>query len=61
MPQHTPNLPVCRNCDGFPTVAITAGARHCDGSRVTIRVACLTCHGTGHTAPASAARVPAWR
>jgi DnaJ-class molecular chaperone len=54
MPQHAPNTPVCRDCDGFPVVAITTGTRHDDGTRVTLRVTCLTCQGTGHTAPAAA-------
>lgn len=52
MPQHISNQPVCHHCDGFPVVAITTGARHRDGSRVTIRVTCRDCRGTGHTAPA---------
>ncbi|MFI6566879.1 hypothetical protein [Streptomyces sp. NPDC050534] len=50
MPQHAPNTPVCRDCDGFPAVAITTGTRHDDGTRVTLRVTCSTCQGTGHTA-----------
>jgi len=54
MPQHVPNTSVCRDCDGFATAAITTGARHRDGSRVTLRVACPACQGTGHPAPASA-------
>ncbi|MGW6491996.1 hypothetical protein [Streptomyces sp. NPDC055056] len=49
MPQHVPNTPVCRDCDGFPVVAITTGTRDCDGSRTTLRVACRACRGTGHT------------
>ncbi|MET8690254.1 hypothetical protein ABZV77_39215 [Streptomyces sp. NPDC004732] len=53
MPQYASNRPVCRNCDGFPTVAITTGARYHDGSRVTVRATCRTCNGTGHTAPAA--------
>ncbi|MCD7440103.1 hypothetical protein K4B79_17965 [Streptomyces lincolnensis] len=48
MPQHARNTPVCRNCDGFPVVAITTGDRHGDGTRVTLNVICLTCKGTGH-------------
>ncbi|WP_306334220.1 hypothetical protein [Streptomyces sp. KL118A] len=47
MPQHTLNRPICRDCDGFPVVAITTGTRHRDGSRVTFRVRCRTCTGTG--------------
>ncbi|MPY54097.1 hypothetical protein [Streptomyces acidicola] len=54
MPQHALNTPVCRDCDGFATVAITTGTRHRDGSRSTLRVACPSCKGTGHTAPAAA-------
>ncbi|MDX2933992.1 hypothetical protein [Streptomyces ipomoeae] len=30
---------------------ITTGTRHRDGSRVTVRVDCPTCKGTGRTAP----------
>ncbi|MGY4969344.1 hypothetical protein ACWGCC_08925 [Streptomyces nigrescens] len=37
----------CRDCDGFPTVAITTGRATTDGSRHTITVTCRTCHGTG--------------
>ncbi|GHE65125.1 hypothetical protein GCM10014715_18350 [Streptomyces spiralis] len=53
MPQHAQNTRVCRDCDGFAAVAITAGTRHPDGTRVTLIVACPTCKGTGHTAPAA--------
>ncbi|MGW6492667.1 hypothetical protein [Streptomyces sp. NPDC055056] len=49
MPQHVPNTPVCRNCDGFPVVAITTGTRNIDGSRTTLRIACRACKGTGRT------------
>ncbi|MGY1499304.1 hypothetical protein ACW4TU_22420 [Streptomyces sp. QTS52] len=49
MPQLVPNLPVCRDCDGFATAAITTGTRHRDGSRVTLRVTCPACQGTGTT------------
>ncbi|MFG2462451.1 hypothetical protein ACGFWE_36055 [Streptomyces sp. NPDC048523] len=53
MPQHAPNTPVCRDCDGFPTVAITTGTRNTDGTRTTLTITCPTCKGTGHrTAPA---------
>ncbi len=48
MPQHAPTRRICRDCDGFATVAITTGTRHADGSRVTVRVTCPTCKGTGH-------------
>jgi formate dehydrogenase maturation protein FdhE len=47
MPQHVPNTPVCRNCDGFPVVAITTGGHHRDGSRVLLRVVCPACDGHG--------------
>lgn len=47
MPQHAPNTPVCRDCDGFPVVAITTGERNLDGSRTTLRITCRACHGTG--------------
>ncbi|MEU6423467.1 hypothetical protein [Streptomyces spiralis] len=47
MPQSNPNMPICRDCDGFATVAIDTGARHLDGTRVTLRVDCPTCKGTG--------------
>ncbi|MEV5184497.1 hypothetical protein AB0K88_32635 [Streptomyces werraensis] len=56
MPQHAQNTRVCRDCDGFATAAITTGARHLDGSRVTLHVACPACKGTGHTAPAGVVR-----
>ncbi|MFD6327009.1 hypothetical protein ACFWOL_30140 [Streptomyces sp. NPDC058442] len=56
MAQHTPTLRICRACDGFATVAITTGTRHPDGTRVTIRVTCPTCQGTGHVLPAAAVR-----
>ncbi|MFG3032159.1 hypothetical protein ACGFZJ_27000 [Streptomyces sp. NPDC048253] len=49
MPQHARNTPVCRDCDGFATAAITTGTRHTDGTRATLRVACPTCKGTGST------------
>ncbi|MGW3813157.1 hypothetical protein [Streptomyces sp. NPDC005046] len=47
MPGHTSNRPLCRDCDGFPVVAITTGARNRDGSRTTLRIKCPACHGTG--------------
>ncbi|MEU0586253.1 hypothetical protein [Streptomyces sp. NPDC006132] len=56
MPQHAQNTPVCRDCDGFATVAITTGSRHADGTRATLRVDCPTCQGTGHTLLAAFAR-----
>jgi len=47
----------CHYCDGFATVAITTGTRHRDGTRVTVRVVCPACRGTGHTAaPTTASR-----
>ncbi|WP_063732154.1 hypothetical protein [Streptomyces sp. RTd22] len=54
--QHNPaHTRRCKSCDGFPTVAITTGARHRDGSCVTIRVTCPGCNGTGHATLARAA------
>ncbi|WKX23386.1 hypothetical protein [Streptomyces sp. HUAS CX7] len=50
MPQHAPTVRICRDCDGFPTVAITTGTRHPDGTRAIFRVTCTACNGTGHTA-----------
>nr|WP_030905436.1 hypothetical protein [Streptomyces sp. NRRL F-5126] len=55
MPDHAPTLPICRHCDGFPTVHITAGTRHPDGTHVTLRAVCPACQGTGHTRPAAPA------
>lgn len=49
MPQHAQTTPVCRDCDGFPVVAIDTGSRDVYGSRVTLRVDCPACRGTGHT------------
>ena len=54
MPQRTPNAPICRDCDGFASVAIDTGTRHADGTRATLRVDCPTCKGTGRIAPAAA-------
>lgn len=54
MPQHAQNTPVCRACDGFATAAITTGARHRDGTRATLTVACPACKGTGRTLRAPA-------
>ncbi|MGQ5591949.1 hypothetical protein ACUJ8N_01570 [Streptomyces sp. ESR1.13] len=54
MPQHAPTSRICRDCDGFPTVAITTGTRHPDGTRATLSVTCPTCKGTGRAAPAAA-------
>lgn len=56
MPQHAPTARICRDCDGFATVAITTGTRHPDGTRATLRVACPTCRGTGYTTPVAVAR-----
>ncbi|GHJ00626.1 hypothetical protein TPA0906_24910 [Streptomyces olivaceus] len=53
MPQHAPTARICRDCDGFPAVAITTGTRHLDGTRTTFRITCPTCKGTGHAAPAA--------
>ncbi|MFF8424876.1 hypothetical protein ACF07Y_06900 [Streptomyces sp. NPDC016566] len=54
MPQHAQNTPVCRDCDGFAAAAIDTGDRHRDGSRVTLRVDCRACKGTGNTTRAAA-------
>ncbi|WP_406353650.1 hypothetical protein [Streptomyces sp. NBC_00658] len=52
MPQHAQNTPVCPDCDGFASAAIATGARHRDGSRVTLRITCPACKGTGAARPA---------
>ncbi|MET9965042.1 hypothetical protein ABZZ80_03700 [Streptomyces sp. NPDC006356] len=57
MPAHAPSRPVCRNCDGFPVVAVTTGSRHPDGSRVLLHVVCHLCRGTGRALAASLVRV----
>ena len=56
MPQSNPNMPICRDCDGFASVVIDTGARHLDGTRVTLCVDCPACKGTGHTLPAALVR-----
>jgi RNase P subunit RPR2 len=56
MPQHAPSTPVCRDCDGFPVVAITTGTRNTDGTRATLRVTCLACKGTGRRTAAALTR-----
>jgi DnaJ-class molecular chaperone len=53
MPQHAPSPRVCHHCDGFATATVTTGTRHPDGTRNTLPVACPSCKGTGHSAPAS--------
>ncbi|MER6469352.1 hypothetical protein [Streptomyces collinus] len=53
MPQYAPKTRVCRDCDGFATVAITTGTRHADGTRATLTVACPACKGTGSTTSAA--------
>ncbi|WP_416531524.1 hypothetical protein [Streptomyces coelicoflavus] len=53
MPQHASTARICRDCDGFPMVAITTGTRHTDGTRATLRITCPTCKGTGTTTPAA--------
>lgn len=53
MPQHAPIARICRDCDGFPVVAITTGTRRPDGTRATLRITCPTCKGTGTTTPAA--------
>ncbi|MGA5439436.1 hypothetical protein ACPCKW_07890 [Streptomyces griseoincarnatus] len=57
MPQHAQITRVCRDCDGFATAAITTGTRHRDGTRVTLRVTCSACKGTGRTSSAGVVRV----
>ncbi|MGC8920963.1 hypothetical protein OHN99_21850 [Streptomyces jietaisiensis] len=57
MPESAPTTRVCRDCDGFAAAAITTGARHTDGTRATLRVACPACKGTGRTQPAALVRV----
>ncbi|MFD8804015.1 hypothetical protein [Streptomyces sp. NPDC059597] len=52
MPENTSAPRLCRDCDGFASVAITTGTRHLDGTRATLTVVCPTCKGTGHRAPA---------
>ncbi|MER6706407.1 hypothetical protein [Streptomyces fumanus] len=49
MGQPTPAPRLCRTCDGFPVVTVTTGTRHRDGTRVTMRVTCPACQGTGRT------------
>ncbi len=39
----------CRDCDGFPIVAIDTGTLNNDGTRRTLPVACRTCNGSGLT------------
>ncbi|MFD5283858.1 hypothetical protein [Streptomyces rubrogriseus] len=56
MPQPAPTARICRDCDGFPMVAITTGTRHADGSRAILRITCPTCKGTGHAIPAALVR-----
>ncbi|MGA5262627.1 hypothetical protein ACPCI0_20670 [Streptomyces griseoincarnatus] len=56
MPQHAQTTRVCRDCDGFATAAITTGTRRRDRTRVTLRVTCPTCKGTGRTTPAGVVR-----
>ncbi|MFJ8271693.1 hypothetical protein ACIQ8G_15305 [Streptomyces sp. NPDC094154] len=53
MPQRARNTRVCRDCDGFASVAITTGTRYLDGTRATLHVQCPACQGTGHTTPAA--------
>ncbi|GAA2816897.1 hypothetical protein GCM10010441_46790 [Kitasatospora paracochleata] len=48
MPQHRHDHGrICPNCDGFARAAIATGNHLPDGSRHTIPVDCLTCHGLG--------------
>ncbi|MGW2422109.1 hypothetical protein ACWC0C_23130 [Streptomyces sp. NPDC001709] len=52
MPQHT-RAPICRDCDGFATAAITTGTRNTNGTRTTLPVDCRACKGTGRQFPAA--------
>ncbi|MEU3417860.1 hypothetical protein AB0F39_04815 [Streptomyces murinus] len=54
MPQRALNTPICRDCDGFSTAAITTGTRN------TLTVNCPACKGSGHTIPA-AGLAHAWK
>ncbi|EST26103.1 hypothetical protein [Streptomyces roseochromogenus] len=54
MPQRALNIPVCRDCDGFSTAAITTGTRNTDGTRKTLTVTCPACKGSGRSLPAPA-------
>ncbi|MFC9283505.1 hypothetical protein [Streptomyces collinus] len=56
MPQHT-RARVCRDCDGHATAHITTGTRHRDGTRLTLRIACPACKGSGTVPAARLARV----
>ncbi|MFE9937973.1 hypothetical protein [Streptomyces hirsutus] len=57
MPQRTRTARVCRDCDGFPVVAITTGTRHTDGTRAALRIVCPACQGTGRALSAALARM----
>ncbi|MGW1835850.1 hypothetical protein [Streptomyces sp. NPDC002067] len=51
MPENTPaRVRHCRDCDGFPTAAITTGQTNPDGTRRTLTITCPTCKGTGTAA-----------
>ncbi|GFE15255.1 hypothetical protein Sgleb_33020 [Streptomyces glebosus] len=57
MPETRPaDTRLCRDCDGFPTVAITTGQTSSDGTRQTLTVTCRTCYGTGTVPRRAAAR-----
>ncbi|MFE1295769.1 hypothetical protein [Streptomyces sp. NPDC058731] len=60
MPETSPTARICHHCDGFATVAIDTGTRTADGTRLTLRVDCPTCHGTG-TLPVHAAQLAGGR
>ncbi|MDH2393148.1 hypothetical protein QCN29_31110 [Streptomyces sp. HNM0663] len=47
MPEHTPAVRRCPDCDGFPVVAIGIGGRDRHGHLRTAAVHCPACHGTG--------------
>lgn len=44
--------PLCRDCDGFPVVAIDTGSLNPDGTRNTLHITCRACQGTGRTSSA---------
>ena len=51
MPQTPPGPRRCRDCDGFPVVAITTGTRHPHGTRPPSASPARTCKGTGTRPP----------
>ncbi|MGD6744880.1 hypothetical protein ACOKM3_23965 [Streptomyces sp. BH106] len=59
MAQPTPaRSRVCRDCDGFPTVAVSSDlGRDNAGHLHVIKVTCRTCKGSGVTSVRTLARV----